>query len=149
VRVLSRHALRHAAWLLAWLPCLVSCGAYSAELQRGQRYYERNEYEAALAVWRSLDRNRDALGSYEQTQYAYLRGMTDYRLGFRREAQHWLALAQANEHLHPGGLPTPWDQRLKQTLAELERSPNGVSTDKTGSPGGPVQTIEASPPERD
>ena len=82
------------------------------ELQRGQRYYERNEYESALAVWRSLDANSAALGPHEQTQYAYLRGMTDYRLGFRAEARHWLARAQAGEHLHPGGLPSAWNERL-------------------------------------
>jgi hypothetical protein len=137
--------LRHAAWLVL-TGLLTACAAYSVELQRGQRYYERNEYEAALAVWRSLDANRSALSGYEQTQYAYLRGMTDYRLGFRSEARHWLALAQANEHLHPGGLPTPWNERLAQTLDDLGHTGAGTaSPDKTGSPGGPVQTIEASP----
>jgi hypothetical protein len=141
-------AFRHATWLVALAPWLASCGAYSAELQRGQRYYERNEYEAALAVWRSLDANSSSLGSHEQTQYAYLRGMTDYRLGFRSEARHWLALAQANEHLHPGGLPVPWSQRLAQTLADLERTASGT-VDRSENSGGPVQTIEATPPQRD
>jgi hypothetical protein len=131
-------------WLLALAPLLVACGAYSAELQRGQRYYERNEYESALAVWRSLATNSAALGVYEQTQYAYLRGMTDYRLGFRAEARHWLARAQASEHLHPGGLPSAWNERLSQTLMDLERGGAGKpdSTVPTGAPG-PVQTIEA------
>jgi hypothetical protein len=142
-------ALRHAAWLLAWTPYLASCGAYAGELQRGQRYYERNEYEAALAVWRRLDANSSSLTSYEQTQYAYLRGMTDYRLGFHAHARHWLALAQASEHLHPGGLPTPWNERLTQTLGDLANTDARAATSrKAGSPDDPVQTIEASPPQR-
>lgn len=144
-----RTASTLVAWLLTLAPALVACGAYSAELQRGQRYYERNEYESALAVWRSLDPNSAALGSYEQTQYAYLRGMTDYRLGFHAEARHWLARARANEHLHPGGLPSAWHERLLQTLADLERSGVGKpdSAVQPDRPRGPVQTIEA-PPQR-
>lgn len=136
-----------AAGLLALAPWLAACGAYSAELQRGQRYYERNEYESALAIWRNLDPNSDALGPYEQTQYAYLRGMTDYRLGFRAEARHWLARAQASEHLHPGGLPGTWNQRLAQTLADLERTDRGQpgAFPAASPPTGPVQTIEAAP----
>lgn len=142
-----RPARAHVAWLLTLVPWLAACGAYSAELQRGQRYYERNEYESALAVWRSLDSNSAALGRYEQTQYAYLRGMTDYRLGFRAEARHWLARAQAGEHLHPGGLPSAWNDRLLQTLADLERAGAGQpgSAPASGTPAGPVQTIEAAP----
>jgi hypothetical protein len=136
---------RGAGWFLL-AGALASCGAYSAELQRGQRYYERNEYDAALAVWRGLDANSSALGAHEQTQYAYLRGMTDYRLGFRADARHWLALAQTSEHLHPGGLPLPWHERLVQTLVDLERTGIGiVKPNKTGNPDGPVQTIEVSP----
>jgi hypothetical protein len=146
--MLRRPASARAAWLVALIPWLAACGAYSAELQRGQRYYERNEYESALAVWRSLDANSAALGPYEQTQYAYLRGMTDYRLGFRAEARYWLARAQAGEHLHPGGLPSAWNERLTQTLADLERAgaARAGSTPATGGSEGPVQTIEAPRP---
>src|SRR5437763_478778 len=57
---------------------LASCVTYAEELNRGQRYFQANEYERALAIWRVLEQNVDSLSSVDRTRYAYLRGMTDY-----------------------------------------------------------------------
>jgi hypothetical protein len=124
------------------LCCLMlgACAGYQDQLQRGQRYYERNDFEVALALWRSLEPNTSTLRPHDQTRYAYLRGMTDYRLGFNADARHWLARARANEVLHPGGLPNTWATRLDETLKTLRNPQPG-----TRRPGEPVQTIEALP----
>lgn len=100
---------------------LGACATYRENLNRGQRLYEENEYERALSIWRTLEPERDSLSANDQARYAYLRGMTDYRLGFRDDARHWLAIAKATEQEHPGGLATAWKQRLDEALDDLNR----------------------------
>ena len=79
-----------AAIALVVALCLVGCATYREDLNRGQRMYEEHEYERALAVFRYLEPDMDSLGYNDQARYAYLRGMTDYRLGqeFRADARH-------------------------------------------------------------
>src|SRR6187401_2935591 len=89
-----------------------ACATYREDLNRGQRLYEENQYEHALAIWRLLESDTDSLSFNDQARYSYLRGMTDYRLGFRPDARHWLALAKAIEQEHPGGLNPEWQERL-------------------------------------
>jgi hypothetical protein len=101
------------------------CATYREDLNRGQRLYEENEYEHALAIFRVLENDTDSLELQDQARYAYLRGMTDYRLGFRADARHWLAVAKATEQEHPGGLGAPWKQRLDESLNELNQEVYG------------------------
>jgi hypothetical protein len=115
-------------------------------LARGQAYYENNEYERALAVWRELERHESVLSSAERARYAYLRGMTDYRLGFRDDARHWLAMAKVTEQRVPGSLEPVWMARLDGALGDLEREMLGIRAEG----GDAVQSIEAQslpPPE--
>jgi hypothetical protein len=121
---------------------LCSCATFREDLNRGQRYYEENEFERALAIWRGLENDRDSLSMNDQARYAYLRGMTDYRLGFRADARHWLAIAKVNEQQHPGGLTQPWKQRLDETLDDLNREVFGRAEqfDKTGSGAAPERS---------
>jgi hypothetical protein len=87
--------------VLALVFALGACATYREDLNRGQRLYEENEYEHALAIWRcsrpTWTRSIDRSGS------PHLRGMTDYRLGFRPDARHWLAIARAVEQEHQAG----------------------------------------------
>ena len=83
---------------------LLGCATYREDLNRGQRLYEENQFESALAIWRLLEADMDSLTLNDQARYAYLRGMTDYRLGFRPYARHWLGVAKAIDKEHPGGL---------------------------------------------
>lgn len=120
------------------------CSSNHAALMRGQGYYEDNQYERALAVWRDLERHEDVFVPGEFARYAYLRGMTDYRLGLRADARHWLSLAKVTEQQHPGGLASQWQTRLEGALEDLNREVFGVR--EVGND--PVQSIEAPLPAR-
>jgi hypothetical protein len=123
------------------LASAASCAGQSDALTRGQRYYEDNQYEKALSLWRDLDRRQVPLSSTERARFAYLRGMTDYRLGFRDDARHWLAVAKSTDVQSPGGLDVSSRERLEGALGDLEREAFGIQSDGRDV----VQTIEAPP----
>jgi hypothetical protein len=127
-------------WLavLVLLPCLSACITYQEELNRGQRHFDQSEYERALAVFRALESDMGSLGPMDRTRYAYLRGMTDYRLSFRADARHWLALAREYEQASPGGLSDPWKGRLQEALKDLNQDVYGGGSEpaKTVADGG-------------
>jgi hypothetical protein len=104
---------------------LPSCVTYAEELNRGQRYFQANEYERALAVWRILETDIDSLPPTDRTRYAYLRGMTDYRMSLRDDARHWLAIARAYEQASPGGIEEGWRDRMKDALKDLDNDVHG------------------------
>lgn len=106
---------------------LSGCQNYGHQLQRGQGYYERNEYEMALAVFRHLESDQGALTSNELVRYAYLRGMTDFRLGYHQDARYWLGLASANQERAQSALAGDESQRLAQTLASLHAPIYGIA----------------------
>jgi len=136
--VRRRGARNHFA-LAAALLALCSCSGNHDALARGQRYYEDNQFERALAIWRDLERHAPSFHPEESVRYAYLRGMTDYRLGFRDEARHWLGLATARERRWPGSIDPDWSSRLASALGDLDRDVFGIPA----SPSDPVQSIEA------
>jgi hypothetical protein len=103
----------------------LGCTTYREDLNRGQRLYEENQYEHALAIWRVLEPDVDSLTQNDQARYAYLRGMTDYRLGFRPYARHWLGLARAIDKAYPGGLNDEWRDRLDKSLVDLNHDVYG------------------------
>jgi hypothetical protein len=105
------------AWLLLLLVC--GCATYQSDLARGEKAFEQNAHERALAILRALEPDIDRLSPSERAQYAYLRGMTDYRIGYRSDARHWLAYAQAVEAQHPNSLKPDWGKRLSETMKEL------------------------------
>ena len=105
----------------------IACSTYREDLNRGQRLYEENQYDHALAIWRLLEEDVDSLSMNDQARYAYLRGMTDYRLGFRPYARHWLGVARAIDKDHPGGLNQEWRDRLDKSLADLDKDVYGGS----------------------
>jgi hypothetical protein len=104
---------------------LLGCSTYREDLNRGQRLYEENQYEHALAIWRVLESDTDSLTLNDQARYAYLRGMTDYRLGFRPHARHWLGVARAIDKANPGGLNQEWKDRLEKSLTDLNNDVYG------------------------
>lgn len=120
----------------------VACTTYREDLNRGQRLYEENQYEHALAIWRMLEPDTDSLSLNDQARYAYLRGMTDYRLGFRPYARHWLGIARAIDKEHPGGLNQEWKDRLDKSLADLDGDVFGGSERFAKD----AQTLGAAPP---
>ena len=114
-------------FLLAIALCPVACATYREDLNRGQRMYEENQYEHALALWRILEEDADSLSPYDQARYAYLRGMTDYRLGFRADSRHWLAIAKVTDQAHAGGLSAAWRERMEQSLTDLNQDVYGAA----------------------
>lgn len=132
---------------LVWIAALVAlgCSTYREDLNRGQRLYEENQYEHALAIWRVLEADADSLSINDQARYAYLRGMTDYRLGFRPYARHWLGIARAIDKEHPGGLNQEWRDRLDKSLADLDKDVYGGSERFDKTQPGFVEKTETSP----
>ena len=99
---------------------LMGCTTYQDDLARSQRAFEHADYERALAIFRSIEADvPNRLTLQEQAQYAYLRGMTDYRVGYKVDARHWLAIAHAIDSSRIGMLPKDWRGRMKDTLTEL------------------------------
>ncbi|HEY5958400.1 MAG TPA: hypothetical protein VIV60_17675 [Polyangiaceae bacterium] len=107
--------------LVALLFLASGCATYRDDLSRGQRMYLDTHYDQALAIWRVLERDFDSLSPAEQSRYAHLRGMTDYRLGLRADARHWLAIAKATNEAHPGGIDAETAPQLERALEELNQ----------------------------
>lgn len=98
---------------------LAGCATQRDQLVRSQVAFEQDDYDRALALLRDLERDRSSLGLQEKAQYAYLRGMTDYRLGHVKDARHWLAIAMAYDDGSAGLLPADWRKRAAKALEEM------------------------------
>ena len=135
--------------LIALGLCPLACATYREELNRGQRMYEANQYEHALAIWRVLEEDSDSLSPHDQARYAYLRGMTDYRLGFRADSRHWLAIAKATDQAHAGGLNAAWQERLEQSLTDLNQDVYGAAEKSNASDAHAIEYGKATPGDGD
>jgi hypothetical protein len=140
---------RHALGLLTVLLLAAGCSTYRSDLDRARAHYDHNEHEAALALLRVLEPDIDSFSASEHAQYAYARGMTDYRLaaaanagtavsdpkaGFRANARHWLAVARAIEKETPGGLNEDEKKRLDEALGDLNQDVYGGSAEPAAAP---------------
>jgi hypothetical protein len=121
-----------ACALGAWLG-IAGCSNYADMLGRGQAYYERNEYERALSVWRNLEADRDSLGPDGRVRYYYLRGMTAFRLGYAPDARYWLGLAQASRPTARDALSQDESKRLEETLSGLSKQVFGLANEAEAS----------------
>ncbi|MGO9832622.1 MAG: hypothetical protein ACLP1X_00250 [Polyangiaceae bacterium] len=118
----------------------LSCATYEEDLARSQRAFDASEHERALAILRSLEPDMGRLGTSDRAHYAYLRGMTDYRIGYKVDARHWLGVSAAIEQQTPGSIPPDSVTRLNEALKEMneavyssgiEALSNDVSSAKT------------------
>ncbi len=100
---------------------VTGCNTYSNNLNRSKEAFEQNQYERSLAILRALEPDENHLTVGEQAEYAYLRGMTDYRIGYQSDARHWLAVAFEIEKTNPKSLNADWKTRLDQVLEELNK----------------------------
>jgi hypothetical protein len=121
-----------AALLVPAAFALAACQTYADDLARSQRAFEQNEHEHALAILRQLEPDTSHLAINEQAQYAYIRGMTDYRIGYKVDARHWLALAKGMDDKTPGLLPQDWKGRMNEALAELNEAIYGGGLSSLG-----------------
>lgn len=136
------YAVLIAGSLSGLLSGVVGCSTYRDHLNRGQRYYDENDYEKALALWRVLEPDMDSLSDQERARYCYLRGMTDYRLGYRSHARHWLAVAQAIEKKYPGGLEEDWHHRADEAIEDLNKDVFGVERFDAEAPTSPNEPVD-------
>lgn len=131
----TRHPILSFACLAA-LALLVAvggvggCATYSRDMERVRNHYTRSEFPAALALLRVLGADQAWLSKNERAQYAYLRGMTDFRLGasavkvadrvaLRKASRFWLEKAEERSGSSPEALADAEKQRMADTLAIL------------------------------
>jgi hypothetical protein len=103
-----------------------ACATYQTELNQGIKYYESNEHEKSLAIFRVLEPDIDSLKPDERARYYYFRGMTDYRLNNEKydvsaDARHWLGLAAVSEADVPNSLTNRQIGLMCEALGELNR----------------------------
>jgi hypothetical protein len=103
----------------AALVAIAACTTYQDDLARGQKAFETHDYDRSLAIFRPLEGEQQHLSPEDRAHYAYFRGMTDYRIGFRADARHWLALAKTLEQETPGVLVPDWKRRMDEALSDL------------------------------
>ena len=121
---------------LSCAPILAGCATYQDDLARGQRAFEGSEDERALAIFRILEPDTSHLSDTDRAHYAYLRGMTDYRMGYKSEARHWLSMAAAMAKQTPDVLPEDWAKRMNDALKELNEAVYASGTEAlTNTPG--------------
>lgn len=108
------------ALVLTLASSTLACTTYRDQLVRSQASFEQNQHERALGQLRALEPHMTKLAQPEQAQYAYLRGMNDFRLGYRDDARHWLAIAKTYDDASPGTLPSDWKARMNDALEELD-----------------------------
>jgi hypothetical protein len=148
------------------------CATYHDDLARGERAYAASEDERALAIFRALEVDTSQLSESERAHYAYLRGMTDFRIGYKAEARHWLSVAAALEQQTPGSLPAEWAKRMAESLKEMneevytagieslsntaatkattnEDDSNGGDSDSRADPDAPVKKTKPKPAKTD
>ncbi len=153
-----------AAFALALPLASAGCATYRQDLDRAKTHYEANEYEKALALFRVLEPDMDSFSDGEKAQYAYLRGMTDYRLAdlanpgsgvndpkkdFRSNARHWLGVSSAIEKQTQGGLSNDEKARLAEVMTNLNKDVYGgadATTDDAAKPGDPAKPGDAAKP---
>lgn len=117
--------LRIRSSLALLLPCFalfaVGCATYEQELGRAEDHFTHDEHEKSLATLRALESDWTSFGVKDRARYAYLRGMTDYRIGFKADARHWLAVAAQIEREHPGALGANEKAVVEDKLGELNQ----------------------------
>lgn len=111
-----------AASCMALGALAMACTTYQDDLARGERAFSQNEYERTLAIFRELEPDTTQLSISDQARYAYLRGMTDYRIGYRADARHWLSIAKSIDKENPTALQLDWKKRLADALADMNEA---------------------------
>ena len=97
----------------------IGCATYEGELGRAEEHFTHDEHEKALAGLRALELDWTGLETRDRARYCYLRGMTDYRIGFKADARHWLAIAAQIDIETPGSLVPSERSLVNEKLDEL------------------------------
>lgn len=119
--------------LFALLVLVGGCTTYKDQLARSHQAFDANDHDRTLALLRDLEPDVKRLTVAEQAEYAYLRGTTDYRIGYRPDARHWLSVAKASSDATPGLLSTEQKTQVTEALEDLnnvvyQQGTNGLVT---------------------
>lgn len=109
----------------ALLVTLGGCAAVADDMRRAEQSYEGARYENTLIWLRDLEDDAPGMDLEMRARYFYLRGMTEYRLGHRADALHYLAVAREIAADGGAGLRPEWRELMERTLTEL--TPRGMS----------------------
>lgn len=119
----AARALARCAGRAVALGCAVAlalgCAGLSDDLRRARRSYAAAAYEDANTWLVAIEEDIPSATTAQRATWHYLRGMTEYRLGHRREARHYLALAHVIAGERGVGLQPQWQRTLAITLDEL------------------------------
>ena len=116
---MARPACAASVLLCFALAAVAGCATYEQELQRAEDHFTHDEHERSLATLRALEEDWASLSTKDRARYAYLRGMTDYRIGFKADARHWLAVGLEIERDSPGALAADEKKASEEKLGEL------------------------------
>ena len=119
---------------LAMMVSLGACAALSDDMRRAEQAYELARYGDTLIWLRDLEDDAPSMDVEMRARYYYLRGMTEYRLGHRGSALHYLAVAREVAGDQGAGLRPEWRQIMDRTLTEL--TPRGMSHQPPEESGG-------------
>lgn len=122
------------------------CAAIADDMRRAEQSYETARYENTLIWLRDLEDDAPGMDLDMRARYFYLRGMTEYRLGHRADALHYLAVAREIASDGGAGLRPEWRQLMDRTLTEL--TPRGMSwrPPEEGTPAEEATNGEEDPP---
>lgn len=102
---------------IALFASAAACAATTRDLGRATTEFDDARYETTLHWLGELD--LAGMTAAEKSTYAYLRGMSEVRLGKRDEGLHWLRMARAFSGDAGAGLRDEWRPVLDRTLTEL------------------------------
>ena len=124
MRIALAAAVRNGALLLACSLVVAlgaGCATYEQELGRAEEHFTHDELDKSLAALRALEPDWAAFGTRDRARYCYLRGMSDYRIGFKADARHWLAIAAEVDEDTPGALIPSERSLVNDKLSELNQ----------------------------
>jgi len=113
---------------------LFGCAAVSDDLRRAEDAFNNNYYQDALTWLVDLEDDAPTMDDESMARYYYLRGRTEYLLGHRSNALHYLAVAREVAGDQGAGLRPEWRQQMDRTLEELtprtgtHRPPDAVTS---------------------
>ncbi len=120
--------MRTVAFLIASFALIAlsgGCAAVADDMRRAEQTYETARYENTLIWLRDLEHEAPGMDLEMRARYYYLRGMTEYRLGHRADALHYLAVTREITADGGAGLRPEWQQIMERTLTEL--TPRGMN----------------------
>jgi len=108
------------------------CAALSDDLRRAEAAYSAARYEHAMTWLVELDPSIPQMEVDERARYYFMRGMSAYRLGERREALHYLALSREIAGPEAQALRSEWRQAIERTIDEIEAESTAVNRPAEG-----------------